>query len=104
MIVLDASVVVELLTNGALADSLRHDLAQGSDSFIVPHLLDVEVASALRRLVGLRALPAGRYSHVPYSGRSFARLVGQAVLPAAAFQAASTGTWHAGRTSRGEQI
>src|SRR5471032_772212 len=69
-----------------------------------PHLLDVEVANALRRLVGLRALPAGRYSHVPYSGRSFARLVGQAVLPAAAFQAASTGTWHAGRTSRGEQI
>jgi predicted nucleic acid-binding protein len=84
MIVLDASVVVELLTNGALADSLRRDLAGGSDSFIVPHLLDVEVASALRRLVadqridshrcqeilaGLRALPAERYSHVPLLGR-----------------------------------
>ena len=84
MIVLDASVVVELLTNGALADSLRRDLAGTSDSFIVPHLLDVEVASALRKLVsgqridshrsgellaGLAALPAERYSHIPLLGR-----------------------------------
>jgi predicted nucleic acid-binding protein len=80
MIVLDASVVVELLSNGALADSLRRDLAGSNDSFIAPHLLDVEVASALRRLVagqridshrsgeflaGLAALPAERYSHIP---------------------------------------
>jgi predicted nucleic acid-binding protein len=84
MIVLDASVVVELLSNGPLADSIRHELAASSDSFIVPHLLDVEVASALRRLVagqridshrseqilaGLRALPAERYSHIPLLGR-----------------------------------
>ncbi len=51
MIVLDASVVVELLINGALADSLRRDLDVTGGSFIVPHLLDVEVASALRKLV-----------------------------------------------------
>jgi predicted nucleic acid-binding protein len=84
MIVLDASVVVELLTNGALADSLRHDLAASSDSFIVPHLLDVEVISALRKLIagqridshridellaGLSMLPAERYSHIPLLGR-----------------------------------
>jgi predicted nucleic acid-binding protein len=84
MIVLDASVVVELLTNGALADSLRHELAGSEDAFLVPHLLDVEVASALRKLVagrridarrsrellaGLAALPAERYSHVPLLGR-----------------------------------
>jgi predicted nucleic acid-binding protein len=84
MIVLDASVVVELLANGALADSIRSDLTGNSDSFIVPHLLDVEVASALRRLVagqrvdstrskellaGLAALPAERYSHIPLLGR-----------------------------------
>jgi len=84
VIVLDASVVVELLTNGALADSLRRDLARSRGSFIVPHLLDVEVASALRKLVigqridshrseqflaGLAALPAQRYSHVPLLGR-----------------------------------
>jgi predicted nucleic acid-binding protein len=84
MIVLDASIVVELLTNGLLADSIRRDLAGRSDSFAVPHLLDVEVASALRRLVagrridshrseelltGLAALPAERYSHVPLLSR-----------------------------------
>jgi predicted nucleic acid-binding protein len=84
MIVLDASVVVELLANGALADSVRRDLAQSSESFIVPHLLDVEVASALRKLVAgqridshrsgellteLAALPAERYSHIPLLGR-----------------------------------
>ena len=84
MIVLDASVVVELLINGALAGPIRRDLAERSDSFIVPHLLDVEVASALRKLVagqridshrseeflaGLAALPAERYSHTPLLGR-----------------------------------
>jgi predicted nucleic acid-binding protein len=80
VIVLDASVVVELLTNGSLADSLRRDLATRSDSFLIPHLLDVEVASAFRKLSAvqgidshrseqllaeLAALPAERYSHLP---------------------------------------
>ena len=84
MIVLDASVVVELLTNGRLADTLRGELAGRSESFIVPHLLDVEVASALRKLgaglridghrsrqllAGLAALPAERYAHTPLLGR-----------------------------------
>ena len=84
MIVLDASVVVELLTNGPLADSLRRDLAGRRESFIVPHLLDVEVASAFRNLVagqridshrseqflaGLAVLPAERYAHTPLLGR-----------------------------------
>ncbi|MFZ0591298.1 MAG: type II toxin-antitoxin system VapC family toxin [Bryobacteraceae bacterium] len=84
MIVLDASVVVELLTNGPLADSLRRDLAGRTDSFIVPHLLDIEVASALRNLAavqridshrgeqlltGLAALPAERYGHQPLLAR-----------------------------------
>ena len=84
MIVLDASVVVELLTNGALAASLRRELEGSEDSFLAPHLLDVEVTSALRNLVagrridsrrskelltGLAALPAERFSHVPLLGR-----------------------------------
>ena len=78
MIVLDASVVVELLINGALADSLRNDLAGRNESIIVPHLPDVEVLSAFRKLAaqrridahrsaellaGLAALPAERYPH-----------------------------------------
>jgi predicted nucleic acid-binding protein len=80
MIVLDASVVVELLTNGALADSLRRELGKHNHSILVPHLLDVEVVSALRKLVagrridshrseqllrGLAALPAERCPHTP---------------------------------------
>jgi predicted nucleic acid-binding protein len=84
VIVLDASVVVELLTNGPLADSLRRELAGRSDSFIVPHLLDIEVVSALRKLLagrridshrseqlltGLATLPAERYPHTPLLGR-----------------------------------
>jgi predicted nucleic acid-binding protein len=75
---------VELLTNGRLADSLRRDLAKRSDSFIVPHLLDIEVASALRTLVAgrridslrteqlladLAMLPAERYAHTPLLAR-----------------------------------
>ncbi|HEY3456279.1 MAG TPA: type II toxin-antitoxin system VapC family toxin [Bryobacteraceae bacterium] len=84
MIVLDASIVVELLTNGPLANAIRHDLAGRSDSFLVPHLLDVEVASALRKLssvhsidsyrseqviTSLATLPVERYSHQPLLSR-----------------------------------
>ena len=83
MIVLDASVVVELLTNGVLADSIRNELTGRDDSFVVPHLIDIEVMSALRRLAGpqidshrsgqslagLAALPAERYAHTPLIGR-----------------------------------
>jgi len=84
MIVLDASVVVELLTNGSLADSIRNELARSDESFLVPHLIDVEVMSAIRKLVAgrridphhsgqvlaeLAALPAERYSHTPLIGR-----------------------------------
>jgi len=84
MIVLDASVVVELLTNGSLADSIRNELARQDESFLVPHLIDVEVMSAIRRLAAerridphrsgqflaeLASLPAERYSHTPLIGR-----------------------------------
>lgn len=84
MIVLDASVIVELITNGRLADSLRRNLGESSEAFIVPHLLDVEVASALRKLVAgqridshrseqfltaLRTFPAERYAHTPLLAR-----------------------------------
>jgi predicted nucleic acid-binding protein len=84
MIVLDASVVVELLTNGPLAEVLRQELARESRDFAVPHLLDIEVASALRGLVaagrvdahrsrqflaGLAELPAERYPHTPLMAR-----------------------------------
>ena len=84
MIVLDPSVVVELLIGGPAAGSLRADLARRDDSAIVPHLLDIEVVSAIRSLVagqrvdshragqlltGLAALPAERYAHTPLLAR-----------------------------------
>ncbi len=84
MIVLDASVVVELLMNGPVAESVRRDLAARSDALAVPHLLDIEVVSAVRRLLdgqtldshrgvqllrGLATLPAERYSHTWLLGR-----------------------------------
>jgi len=84
MIVLDASVIVELLSNGAMADAIRKELAGCQDSFLVPHLIDMEVVSALRRLAGaqridghrvaeflegLAAIPAERYAHTPLIGR-----------------------------------
>jgi predicted nucleic acid-binding protein len=84
MIVLDASVVVELLLNGERAAGIRRKLATSEESFLVPHLLDVEVISALRRmtageemdshrsgqmLAALAELPAERYSHTPLAGR-----------------------------------
>jgi len=84
MIVLDASVIVELLSNGAMADAIRKELAGCQDSFLVPHLIDIEVVSALRRLAGaqridahriaefldgLAAMPAERYAHTPLIGR-----------------------------------
>ena len=56
MIVLDASVVLELLTNGAMADPIRKELAGRDDSFLVPHLIDIEVVSALRRLAGAQRI------------------------------------------------
>ena len=84
MIVLDASVVVEVLANGALAGSIRSELAANEEPVIVPHLLDVEAVSAIRRLVGaqrvdshhigqiltgLASLPAECYSHTPLIDR-----------------------------------
>ena len=69
MIVLDASVVVELLTNGPLSSAIR---------------IDIEVLSALRKLAAgrridahrsrefleaLANLPAERYPHLPLMSR-----------------------------------
>lgn len=84
MIVLDASVAVELLTNGALADAIRNELSRRDESCLVPHLIDVEVMSALRRMLAgkridshrsgqfleaLATLPAERYPHTPLISR-----------------------------------
>lgn len=76
--------VVELLVRGPLADAVKRELNDRDDALIVPHLLDVEVMSALRGLVAsqrldghrsgqfleeLAALPAERFSHIPFLER-----------------------------------
>ena len=51
---------MELLTGGALAETLAHDLALSNELVIVPHLLDVEVSSALRKLAARQRLESHR--------------------------------------------
>jgi predicted nucleic acid-binding protein len=56
MIVVDASAVVELLIRGPLAVSLREAIWGTGDRVIAPHLLDIEVLSALRSLAAARRI------------------------------------------------
>ena len=73
-----------MLTNGPLAESIAEELATRDESFIVPHLIDIEVTSAIRRIASkqrldphwcresldqLAALPAERYPHTALIGR-----------------------------------
>lgn len=83
MIVVDASALAAALTvSGDSAAALRRRL--GEEDIHVPHLLDVEVASAIRRLSAaqeldaragdaaverLRRWPLNRHSHVPLLAR-----------------------------------
>jgi predicted nucleic acid-binding protein len=88
VIVLDASVVVELLMNGDMAAMIREELSKNDELFLVPHLIDVEVVSAIRRMAlaqrldkhriqeyleDLALLPAERYSPTPLLGRIWER-------------------------------
>ncbi len=80
MIVLDASVVVELFKDDLLALEIRREVALHGSAMITPHLLDVEVISAVRNLHARRRidshqsaqflnalaeLPVGRLGHIP---------------------------------------
>jgi predicted nucleic acid-binding protein len=61
MIVVDASAITELLLQTGLGIDVEQRLYRGdADDFHAPHLLDVEVLSALRRLVRAGEVPAGR--------------------------------------------
>ena len=51
MIVADASAITELLLQTELGTRVEQRLSRDDDDLHVPHLLDVEVLSALRRLV-----------------------------------------------------
>ena len=87
MIVLDASAAVELLIGTGNGDLVADRIADPAESLHVPHLLAVEVAQVLRRLVAvgelrpgravdalddLADLDAERYPHEPFLTRIFA--------------------------------
>ncbi len=87
MIVLDASAVVELLLNTELGGLVAAKVSELGGTLHAPHLLDVEVLSAIRRLcvsgdlktrdgamalTDLRELPATRYPHEDLLERAWA--------------------------------
>jgi predicted nucleic acid-binding protein len=87
VIVLDASAVVELLLDTAAGRRVATLIDDPALGIHVPHLLDVEVVSALRRLVreghidadeadavvdDLRALDLQRHAHEPLLDRMWA--------------------------------
>ena len=87
MIVLDASAVVELLLGTNAGRAIAARLADPALGLHVPHLIDVEIAQALRRYVrggelepgsvasafeDLRSLDLERHSHEPLLDRVFA--------------------------------
>lgn len=63
MIVVDASVVVEVLLSSSAGRRIAERLLDPSQSLAAPHLLDVEVLQALRRYARAGDLDAGRASH-----------------------------------------
>ena len=80
MIVVDASVVVEVLLRSDAGTALEERLFEGDDPLHAPHMLDVEVADALRRcaargnlderqgrdaLADLAAMSIERHRHQP---------------------------------------
>lgn len=80
MIVPDASLVVELLLNSPVAEVIKEEWRDRDEVFVAPHLLDIEVFGALRRLVAgkrvdayrcqefmsaLSEFPVQRYAHQP---------------------------------------
>lgn len=60
MVVLDASVVVSLLVNDEPRAGRIRARLKGEESFHAPHLLDVEVLSALRQLAHRQEITASQ--------------------------------------------
>lgn len=87
MIVVDASVVLELLLRTPASEEIEQRLFEAGQTMHAPHLLDVEVAQVLRRYTArgdisshrggtaialLSQFPMTRYSHDPLLPRIWA--------------------------------
>jgi len=64
VIVVDASAVLEFLLQTTLGARVEARLFREGDELHAPHLLDVEIAQGLRRLVRTAEVPAGRADEV----------------------------------------
>ena len=86
MIVVDASVIVELLLRSDAGEASRRRLVQRREKLHAPHILDLEVANALRRcllrgeidnrrggeaLADLIGIPIERHGHQPLLERDW---------------------------------
>jgi predicted nucleic acid-binding protein len=60
MIVLDASAAVDWLLQTTAGQRIEHRMYSANESLHAPHLLDLEVAQVLRRLVRQGTVPANR--------------------------------------------
>lgn len=58
MPVLDASILVELLGNGARAEAVEERIRRDEHALWAPHLIDAEVGHALRRYVRMGEMDA----------------------------------------------
>ena len=60
MIVVDASVVLELVLQTSRSPAIAARIAAPTETLHAPHVIDLEVAQVLRRFVRARSLPEGR--------------------------------------------
>jgi predicted nucleic acid-binding protein len=60
LIVVDASAVLELLLRTAKGIKVQERLLVSGESLHAPHLIDIEIAQALRRLVHLKEITGAR--------------------------------------------
>lgn len=60
MIVIDASAVIELLLRTVCGKKVEARVLKPEEQLHAPHLIDIEIAQALRRLVQLKELTAAR--------------------------------------------
>lgn len=83
MIVLDASAVVELVLGSPRGATVRARVEHPDESLHAPHLLDVEVASVLRRyqLSGELSAEDGREALADLAGLDIARYPHDLLLP-----------------------
>jgi len=60
LIVIDASAVIELLLRTARGKKVEARVLKAEEQLHAPHLIDIEIAQALRRLVQLKELTSAR--------------------------------------------